>query len=207
MRFLLFLMILTTVATCAFAQTNTGGNKTPRELFLSLPSEIIAAPAAKRAKWIESESTAYGNLSFNVPLKELTGEDGEGSVFGYFQIFSKTGGGLIVGIANNVCTDGECIGLMRFLDFKNGEFTDVSDEYLMIPDNDEVIKILRAAPAFKKPLKDGVQVPLAVQFAGTDKTVMFIAGCVTSCDGGVIAKQFKWNGTAFVEYEDPMSPE
>lgn len=201
------MMILATAATCGFAQKGAADRKTARELFLAIPTEIIAAPAAKRAAWIESESSADGNLSFNVPLAELTGEDGDGSVFGYFQVFAKKNGGTLVGLANNVCAEGECIGLMRFLEYKGGEFNDVSDDYLIIPDNDEVISILRAAPGFTKPLKDGVQVPLAIEFRGSDKTVNFIAGCVNSCDGGVVAKQFKWNGTAFTEYEDPMSPE
>lgn len=192
-----------------FAFGNTNAEMTVKDYFLAIPSEFIKAPATKRTAWIEQEDASIGYLSYNIPVKELTGEDGEGSVWGSLQVFEKNGGGVMVGMVNNLCADGECMGMMRFLDYKGGKFTDVSEDYLIIPDNDEVIKILREAPAFTKKdsLKDGVQVPLALQFNGNQKSVQFIAGCEKDCDGGVVAKQFKWNGEAFIEFEDEISPE
>jgi hypothetical protein len=192
-----------------FTFGNTNAEMTVKDYFLAIPNEFIKAPAAKRTAWIEQDSSDIGYLAYTIPVKELTGEEGEGSVWGALQIFEKTGGGVMIGMVNNLCADGECMGLMRFLDYKAGKFTDVSEDYLIIPDNDEVIKILREAPAFenKDSLKDGEQVPLALQFNGNQKSVQFIAGCKKDCDGGVVAKQFKWNGEAFIEFEDEVSPE
>lgn len=190
----------------AFAQKK---EMSVKEHFLAIPAEFIKAESKKRAAWIETENAADGNLTYNIPISELTDEEGDGKVFGGLQVFKKKDGGVLLGMVNNLCADGECIGMMRFLDYKNGEYTDVSEDYLIIPDNDEVIKILRDAPAFedKKSLKDGVQVPLAIEFYGGEKSVHFLAGCQTSTDGGIVAKMYKWNGEAFVEFEYQESPE
>lgn len=202
--FLTFCALILNVA--AFAQKK---EMSVKDYFLAIPSEFIKAESKKRAAWIESENADDGNLTYKIPLSELTDEEGDGSVFGGLQVFKKKNGGVLLGMVNNMCAEGECIGMMRFLDYKAGNFTDVSEDYLIIPDNDEVIKILRAAPAFenKKSLKDGVQVPLAIEFYGGEKSVHFLAGCKTSTDGGVVAKMYKWNGEAFVEFEYEESPE
>lgn len=201
---LTFCALLLNVA--AFAQKK---EMSVKDYFLAIPTEFIKAESKKRAAWIETENAEDGNLSFNIPLSELTDDEGDGKVFGGLQIFKKKDGGVLLGMVNNLCAEGECIGMMRFLDYKNGNFSDVSEDYLIIPDNDEVIKILRTAPAFedKKSLKDGVQVPLALEFYGGEKVIHFLAGCKTSTDGGVIAKMYKWNGEAFVEFEYQESPE
>lgn len=190
----------------AFAQKK---EMSVKDYFLAIPTEFIKAESKKRAAWIEFENISDGNLTYNIPLSELTDEEGDGKVFGGLQVFKKKDGGVLLGMVNNLCADGECIGMMRFLDYKNGKYTDVSDDYLIIPDNDEVIYILRNAPAFedKKSLKDGEQVPLAIEFYGGEKIINFIAGCKKTCDGGVIAKMYKWNGKAFVEFEFQESPE
>lgn len=190
----------------AFAQKK---ELTIKDHFLAIPTEFIKAESKKRAAWIETENADDGNLTYNIPLSELTDEEGDGKVFGGLQIFKKKNGGVLIGMVNNLCAEGECIGMMRFLDYKNGKYMDISEDYLIIPDNDEVIKILREAPAFenKKVLKDGVQVPLAIEFYGGEKVIHFLAGCKTSTDGGVVAKMYKWNGEAFVEFEYQESPE
>ncbi|MCD9189441.1 MAG: hypothetical protein LUM44_23720 [Pyrinomonadaceae bacterium] len=202
--FLTFCALILNVA--SFAQKK---EMSVKDYFLAIPTEFIKAESKKRAAWIESENAEDGNLTYNIPISELTDEEGDGKVFGGLQVFKKKDGGVLLGMVNNLCADGECIGMMRFLDYKAGNFTDVSDDYLIIPDNDEVIKILRSAPAFedKKSLKDGVQVPLAIEFYGGEKSVHFLAGCKTSTDGGVVAKMYKWNGEAFIEFEYEESPE
>lgn len=209
-KFILLTILAVSMSVGVVAQkAQTKKEMTVKEYFLALPNEFLNAPAAKRSAWIENENAADGNLTFNIPISEITEEEGEGSVFGGLQVFKKKDGGILLGMVNNMCAEGECMGMMRFLDYKNGDFTDVSEDYLIIPDNDEVIKILRAAPAFedKKSLKDGVQVPLAIDFYGGEKIINFVAGCKTSIDGGVVAKMFKWNGTAFTEFEYAESPE
>jgi len=204
-------IILLTLCAIALNSTAFAQKKemSVKDYFLAIPTEFIKAESKKRAAWIETENAEDGNLTYNIPLSELTDEEGDGKVFGGLQIFKKKTGGVLLGMVNNLCADGECIGLMKFLDYKAGKFTDVSEEYLIIPDNDEVIKILRGAPAFedKKSLKDGVQVPLAIEFYGGEKIIHFVAGCKTSTDGGVVAKMYKWNGEAFVEFEYQESPE
>lgn len=184
-----------------------GQKKTVRDYFLAVPTDYIQVDAKKRAAWIESDDSSIGNLSFNIPIRDITGEDGEGKVFGTFQQFEKKGGGMIFGLATNMCADGQCVGELKVLDFTAGKWTDASEDYILQPDNDEIIAILRKAPAFDKELKDGAQVPLALQFNGNDKSISFIAGCIKDCDGGVVAKEYKWNGVAFVEFEREESPE
>lgn len=204
------ILVLTIMAiSMSFTAFGQAKKMTVKDYFLAIPSEFIKAPASKRSAWIEQNSTSIGYLSYNIPVKELTGETGDGSVFGSIQVFKKKNGDVLLGMANNMCAEKQCIGLMRFLEYKKGKFTDVSEDYMIIPDNDEVIKILRDAPAFTKKdsLKDGVQVPLTLDFNGNDKTIQFTAGVEKKLDGGVVAKTYKWNGVAFVEFEYPMSPE
>ena len=201
--------IIAVLSLSLFAFGNSKAEMSVKDYFLAIPSEFIKASAAKRTAWIEQEDASIGYLAYTIPVKELTGDEGEDSVWGALQVFEKKDGGVMIGMVNNLCADGECMGMMRFLDYKGGKFTDVSEDFLIIPDNDEVIKILREAPAFenKSSLKDGEQVPLALQCNGNDKSVQFIAGCKKDCDGGVVAKQYKWNGEAFIEFEDEVSPE
>ncbi len=71
-------------------------------------------------------------------------------------------------------------------------------------DNEEIVQILNDSPAFEKTLEDGDEVPLAIEFSGLDKLINFVADCKKSCDGGVVAKMFKWNGVGFEEYEDVL---
>jgi hypothetical protein len=203
-KVLLLAVIALAMNIVAFGQSSM----TVKDYFLKIPNEFLKADAAKRTAWIEAEATEEGYLSFNIPVKEITGEDGEGKVFGSFQVFEKSDNGILLGMATNLCEEGVCQGQILFLDYKAGKFTDVSEEYILQPDNDEVIKTLREAPAFenKDSLKDGEQVPLYINFGSTDKTVQFSAGG-NNGDGGVVAKMFKWNGEAFVEFEFEESPE
>ena len=211
-KFILLAIIALSIS--AFGQkapaktTSASKEMSVKEYFLAIPTEYLKSDAKKRAAWIESEFAEDGYLSFNIPVKEITGEDGEGKVFGSVQVFKKKTSGVVIGMATNLCEEGVCVGQLLFLDYNNGKWDNVSSDLAPQPDNDEVIKILRAAPAFenKKLLKDGVEVPLYLFFGGSDKTVRFVAGGVNG-DGGVSAKMFKWNGEMFKEFEYQESPE
>ncbi len=203
-KFLVLAIIALSMSLVAFGQTKM----TVKDYFLAIPTDFMKAEPAKRGAWIESESAEDGYLSYNIPIKEVTGEDGEGMVWGNVQIFEKTAGGVVVGMSTNLCEEGACQGQLLFLDYNGGKWEDVSSDLAPQPDNDEVIKILKAAPAFenKDSLKDGEPVPLYISFNGTMKTIDFTAGG-NNGDGGVVAKQFKWNGEVFTEYTTPESPE
>lgn len=180
------------------------GPKTIRDYYLAIPTDYIKADAKKRAGWIESEFTEGGNLTFDIPVKELTGEDGDGKVFGSAQLFPIKGG-MMIGVATNMCESGKCVGQVLFLEYKDEEWTEVTSDVAPQPDNDEVISVLREAPAFedKDSLKDGVEVPLQIDLGGgEDKVIQFIAGGKNG-DGGVLALMFKWNGTTFTEFHYP----
>jgi len=196
--------IAITFSLTAFGQAK---KMTVRDYFFAIPTEHIKADAKKRASWIESESSADGYLSFDIPVKDITGEDGDGKVFGSVQVFKKKTG-VIIGVATNMCEAGSCLGQLLFLDFTAGKWKDVSSDHAPLIDNDEVITILRNAPAFesKSTLKDGKEVPIHYSFSGGDKVLNAIAGG-TNGDGGVVVKTFKWNGSVFNEYEYPESPE
>lgn len=203
-KFLVLAIITLSMSLVAFGQKTM----TVKEYFLAIPTEFMKAEPAKRAAWITSEFAEDGYLSFDIPIKEITGENGDGKVWGNVQVFEKTAGGVIIGMATNLCEQGICMGQLLFLSYDDGKFADVSEEYILQPDNDEIIKTLRDAPAFedKEKLQDGKEVPLYINFSATDKVVNFIAGGKDG-DGGVVAKMFKWNGEAFVEFEYPESPE
>ncbi|HMT07299.1 MAG TPA: hypothetical protein PKA82_04790 [Pyrinomonadaceae bacterium] len=204
MKFLtLFTLIFATLAISASAQKAMS----VRDYYLAIPSQYINADAKKRASWIESEYAAEGNLSFNIPVKELTGEDGDGKAFGYVQVFKKKIG-VVIGVATNMCEGGTCQGQLLFLDYNAGRWEDVTSDHAPILDNDEVRQILKKAPAFenKDSLADGSEVPIHYNFGGNDKVMQAIAGG-TNGDGGVVVKTFKWNGVAFVDFEYTESPE
>lgn len=189
----------------AFSQSKM----TIRDYFLAVPTEYLKADTAKRAAWIDSESNEDQNLTYTIPITEVTDETTEGSVFGGLQVFEKNDGGILLGMVTNVCAEDQCRGMLLFLEYKGGKFTDVSEDYIINPDNDEIIRILREAPAFedKKSLEEGKQVSLAIEFYGGNKVINFVAGCKKDCDGGVVAKMFKWNGEAFEEFASQESPE
>lgn len=204
MKFItLFTLIFASLAISASAQKAMS----VRDYYLAIPSQYINADAKKRASWIQSEYSDGGNLSFDIPIKELTGEDGDGKAFGYVQVFKKKTG-VVIGVATNMCEGGACQGQLLFLDYNGGKWDDVTSDHAPVIDNDEVITILRNAPAFedKASLKDGKEVMIHYNFAGSDKTMSAIAGG-TNGDGGVAVKTFKWNGTAFIDFEYPESPE
>ncbi len=193
----------------AFGQAKSVAPKemTVKEYFLAIPSDYLRADAKKRAAWIDSESAGDGFLSYEVPIFEVTGDkDDKGKVFGNVQVFKKKKGGAVIGMTTNLCEEGICIGQILLLDFNAGKWSDVTSDLAPIVDNDEVIAILKKAPAYDKPLKDSVEVPLAIGFNGTNKLIEFTAGG-NNGDGGVVAKMFKWNGEIFTEFEHQESPE
>jgi hypothetical protein len=203
MKFItIFTLIFASLAVGASAQKTMS----VRDYYLAIPTEYIQADAKKRAAWIDSEHAADGYLSFEIPVKEITGEDGDGKAYGSVLVFKKKTG-VVIGVATNMCESGACQGQLLFLDYTSGKWEDVTSDHAPIIDNDEAITILRNAPAFedKASLKDGKEVPIYFHF-GADKTLSAIAGG-TNGDGGVAVKTFKWNGTALVEFEYPESPE
>ncbi len=181
-----------------------------KDNYLAIPHEYLKADAEKRTAWIKTESPEDGYLDYTIPVTELGVPEGEGRAFGDVQIFEKTGGGVIVGLTTNMCSEDACQGQVLFLDYNGGKWDDVSSDLAPQPDNDEVSKMLREAPAFEKKdsLKKGEQVPLSITFNGTNKLIQFTAGEKEKIsDSGVVALMFKWNGEAFVEFKYEESPE
>lgn len=206
MRSLILAMIALSLAATAFGQAP----KSVRDYYLAIPPEHIKADKAKRTAWISTESREDGYLEYTIPAADLGVSEAEGRAWGNVQVFEKTEGGVVVGLTTNMCSEGICVGNVLFLDYNNGTWEDVSGDLAPQPDNDEVITILRAAPAFMKKgmLKDSVQVPLTITFNGTDKLIQFVAGETEKIsDSGVVAKSFKWNGVTFIEFEYQESPE
>jgi hypothetical protein len=215
----LLLLAIIALSVSAFGQTKTpmktasaSKEMTVKEYFLAIPTEYLKADAKKRATWIESDDNSSGYLSFNMPADEIPGGkelEEEGVVYGNVQVFKKTKGGVIIGFSVNMCAESKCVGQMLMLDYTNGKWEDLTSDLSPMVDNDEVIKTLKTAPAYenKKELKDGVEIPLAIQFNGNRKTIDYLAGCVGGCDGGVVVKMFKWNGSVFTEFEEIESPE
>ncbi len=204
----ILLLTIIALSVSAFAQTKTpvksasvSKEMTVKEYFLAIPEEFIKAEPKKRVSWIDSESTEDGYLSYEIPIVEVTGnKDDKAKVFGNLQIFKKKKGGIVIGMTTNMCEEGNCVGQIFLLNYSSGKWSDVTGDLAPIIDNDEVIAILKKAPAWEKPLKDSVEVPLSLGFVGTDKLINYIAGGVNG-DGGVVVKMFKWNGETFTEFE------
>ncbi len=215
----LLLLAIFALSVSAFGQTKTPAKTasaskemTVKEYFLAIPTEYLQADAKKRADWIEIDEHSIGYLSFTMPADEIPGGEDlkeEGVVYGNVQVFKKTKGGAVIGFSVNMCAESKCVGQMLLLDYADGKWEDLTSDLSPMVDNDEVIKTLKSAPAYKdkKGLKDGVEIPLAIQFGGNRKTIDFLAGCVGGCDGGVVVKMFKWNGSVFTEFEEELSPE
>jgi hypothetical protein len=215
----LLLLTIIALSVSAFGQTKTPAKTasaskemTVKEYFLAIPTEYLKADAKKRAAWIESDDNSIGYLSFNMPADEIPGGEDlteEGVVYGNLQVFKKTKGGAVIGFSVNMCAESKCVGQMLMLDYTGGKWEDLTSDLSPMVDNDEVIKTLKTAPAYKNKadLKDGVEVSLAIQFNGNRKTIDYLAGCVGGCDGGVVVKMFKWNGSIFTEFADEESPE
>lgn len=207
MKKLLVLAIITlSMSLVAFGQKAMS----VKDYYLAIPEEFMKADAEKRTAWITTDSVDDGYLEYTIPASELGVNEDEGRAFGNVQVFEKPDGGVIVGLTTNMCSEGVCQGQVLFLDYKAGKFEDISSDLAPQPDNDEVIKILREAPAFEKKdsLKDGEQVPLSITFNGTNKLIQFTAGETEKIsDSGVVALTFKWNGETFVEFKYEESPE
>jgi hypothetical protein len=216
MKKLLFLTIVA-LSVSAFGQSKTpvksaAKEMTVKEYFLAIPAEYLKADAKSRASWIESDDNSIGYLSFTMPADEIPGGkelEEEGVVYGNVQVFKKTKGGAVIGFSVNMCAESKCVGQMLLLDYTGGKWEELTADLSPMVDNDEVIKTLKTAPAYKnkKELKNGVEVPLSIQFNGNRKTIDYLAGCVGGCDGGVVVKTFKWNGSVFTEFVDEESPE
>ena len=207
MKKLLFLTItVLSMSFAAFAQANTDLNVT--EYFLGIPNQYIKAAPIKRGKWVDFSDNDIGNLTFKIPAKEVVDNPTEDmNVFGAVQIFKKDAGGVVVGMTTNMCAEKICVGQILFLDYNNGKWDDITGDLAPMIDNDEVAEVLKDAPAYKKPIKKGVEIPLTIDFSGNEKAIHYLAGCETSADGGVVAKAFKWNGSTFAEFEYEESPE
>jgi hypothetical protein len=214
----LLLLAIIALSVSAFGQKapvksgSASKEMTVKEYFLAIPTEYLKADAKKRADWIETDDNATGYLSFTMPADEIPGGEDlkeEGVVYGNVQVFKKTKGGAIIGFSVNMCAESKCVGQMLMLDYTGGKWEDLTGDLSPMVDNDEVIKTLKTAPAYadKKGLKDGVEIPLAIQFNGNRKTIDYLAGCVGGCDGGVVVKMFKWNGSVFKEFAEEESPE
>jgi hypothetical protein len=201
------LLAILVVSMCAAVSAQKGA-MTVKDYFAAIPEEHIKADAKKRAGWIDSNSAEDGYLDYTIPAAELGIEEGEGRAFGSVQLFEKTKGGVIVGLTTNMCAEGSCVGQVLFLDYNGGKWDDITSDLAPLIDNDEIGKILKDAPAYGKPIKTGVEIPLSISFNGTDKLIQFTAGETEKIsDSGVVAKMFKWNGETFSEFQYEESPE
>lgn len=189
-----------------FAQGKTP--KTINEYFLAIPNEYIKADTRQRAFWIDDDNAKDGYLAFTIPAAQFLDEDDDldANVFGEAQLFKKDKGGVIVGLAINICANNTCSGQLLLLDFNNGNWKNVTDDFAPEIDTDEIYNILKESPAYEKPIEEGEDIPLAIQLNGGEKSIHYLADCKTSFDGGVVAKMFKWNGKSFVEFEYELGP-
>jgi hypothetical protein len=204
-KFLVLTIIVVAMNLVGFAQ----GKKemTVKDYFSAIPEQYIKADAKKRASWIDSDSAEDGYLDYTIPVAELGLKEGEGRAFGSVQLFEKSKG-IIVGLTTNMCAEGSCSGQVLFLDYNGGKWDDITSDLAPLIDNDEIGKILKDAPAYGKPIKPGVEIPLSISFNGTNKLIQFTAGETEKIsDSSVVAKMFKWNGETFAEFQYEESPE
>jgi hypothetical protein len=199
----LFLVTLIIAATALAGMAQ----KTVNEYFLAIPEEYFKADVRDRAFWIDNTDEKDGFLEFTIPAAKFLDEYVEGAnVFGNAQLFRHDNGGVIIGISINLCIEKSCQGQVIFLKNKNKQWEDVTEKLSPSIDNNEIYRILKDSPAMEKRVKKGEEIPLAIEFNGEEKSIRYIAQCKKNCDGGVVAKMFKWNGISFEEFEYDVSP-
>ena len=209
MKKIIVLALITVSMCCAAFGQKTKPAAAKKEMkvfdyFLDIPEQYIKAEARQRAIWMDDSSDKDGSLDFTIPYGQLDIEgDEDATAFGSVQLFNKKKGGVIVGLAVNMCIDKVCAGQLLFLDYNGGKWDDVTDEMGVIADNDEIVTMLNNSPATDNTYDKDQEVPLAKGFYGPDKLVKFVAECKVSFDGGIVIKQYKWNGERFTAYEDP----
>lgn len=206
MRKILFLFCLTiTFGACSSAAA-AQKKMTVNDYFLAIPQEYFKLDRVQRAKIIDENDAENGYLKFNVPLSK--DEDWGGSeVWGEVQIFEGKAGKTLVAMAVNRCLEAVCLGQLLTLDYASGKFTNVSETFVPTIDNDEVGRILKDSPAYDRPIIKDEGIPLTIGFQRMDKLISYFAACTSpGCDGAVVAKNFKWDGTKFSPFEYEVSP-
>ena len=179
---------------------------TVNDYFLAIPQEYLKADRVQRAKWIDEDDAKNGYLKFNVPLS--ADEDwGGAEVWGEVQIFSGKAGKTLVAMAINRCLESVCMGQLLMLDYAGGKWTNAGETFVPEIDNDEIVRTLKDSPAYERPITEDEEIPLTIGFARIDKLISYLAACTSpGCDGAVVAKNLKWNGTAFEAFEYEVSP-
>jgi hypothetical protein len=194
-------LMITAAALAGSAQTSVN------EYFLAIPENLIKAEVRERAFWIDSIDDENDFLEFTIPASKFFDEDIEDvSIFGNAQLFYHDDGGVIIGISINMCVDKSCSGQLLLLKNKNKKWEDVTEKLSPTINNDDIYQILKDSPAMDKRVKKGEEIPLAIEFSGSEKSVRYIAQCKKTCDGGVVARMFRWNGDSFEEFEYDVSP-
>ena len=207
-RLIVLTMIALSMCCVAFGQKTKTASANDKmivnDYFMQIPEQYIKADSRKRAGWVDTDNKVDGYLAFTIPFAELDVEGGEdANAFGSLQLFKKDKGGVIVGLAINMCVDKVCEGQLLFLDYNGGKWDNITDEVGVSTDNDEIVNLLNNSPATDNTYAEDDEIPLATGFYGPDKLVKFVAECKVSFDGGVVVKQYKWNGERFTAYEDP----
>jgi len=178
------------------------------DYFLSIPTEYLKIDRVQRVKWIQEDDAKNGYLAFNVPLEGDAEEDwGGAEVWGEVQLFSAKNGNTIVGMIVNRCLESVCEGQLLLLEYDDGNWENVSDELVPTIDTDEIVKILKDAPAYERPIIKDEEIPLTLGFQREEKAIQYYAACTSpGCDGAVVAKLFKWNGETFKNFQYQESP-
>lgn len=206
MKKILFLICIT-ITFSAFSSVATAQKKmTVNDYFLAIPQEYLKIDRVQRAKWIEEDDATNDYLKFNVPLS-ADDDWGGAEVWGEVQIFKGKAGKTLIAMAVNRCLESVCLGQLLMLDYAGGKFTDASEIFVPAIDNDDIGRILKDSPAYERPVIEDEEIPLTIGFQRTDKLISYYAACTSpGCDGSVVAKNFKWNGTAFEPFEYEVSP-
>lgn len=202
-KYILAAVMLLTFAFVAAAQSKM----TAKDYFLAIPSEYINLTKAQRTQMIDRDASNPEQVRFVLDLKALPNAEremwGDAEVWGEVVVFKGNAKNTIVAMVINRCAEGECMGQPLFLDYKAGTWTNVSEKIAPEINNDEIIEILKNAPAWENPIEDDSEIPLTVGFFAPEGLINYIAGGKAGNDGGVVAKIFKWNGSKFMPFEYP----
>jgi hypothetical protein len=195
-------LTILSLAAVAAAQTKP---RTVKDFYLQIPAEFFPSDAAKRARWIDITDEEGRFLSLEIPVKDITGEEGgpNSSVFGEIKLFKRKNGATLLGQSITLCDAGVCQSQARLLEYNNGKWKDVSEELLPKVSNEDAIKALRDSVSYDKPLKDGEEIPLVINFTQGDNITY---GAAIKPDGRTLSgiKTFAWDGEQFnvVTYEE-----
>lgn len=207
MKTLFIFLLLTLVSLSISAQKKSAS---VMDFYLPMPAQYIkVTDSATRRNWVSVTDEENNYLLLKLDAEKALGEEMKGAdVFGDFKLFTKTDGEFLIGLTINGCMEGQCVGNIVLVEYKDGEWENVTENYLTMPENAEVYKILKESAASSEFSKLSEDEPIPLVYGLTQNNQISI-GFPLKKDGRITAavKTLQWDGEKFEAVTFEESPE